>query len=277
MQKVSSSENINMVLDIMKESVPNTTSNVNKNNIKQFIYNRCGWYYSNRLKYGGLRDMNQRIIKEGYDYIQSVLKQAENPNNLSNIHNRKGKDFDLRLKTHQENFNTLINGNKPDDIDFADKIDEEGIIDHDNVGYIMNQTLNDREKELERITTQYSQNDTEKANKWINKDNDNDSNNPIKLNIKEAVSLDNVTDVNKKRVRFNTNVEKINTLPDRMATQTNENIINEIKDFMNTQNNVSFQNVVLEKLEQIIKTQETILKHINFEKQSNPTALLNNN
>ena len=42
MQKVSSSENINMVLDIMKESVPNTTSNVNKNNIKQFIYTDVG-------------------------------------------------------------------------------------------------------------------------------------------------------------------------------------------------------------------------------------------
>ena len=268
MSKVSSQNNINLILEIISESVPNNVLVNIKSEIKQFVNNRCNWYHPQRLKYNGLKDMNQRIIKETYEYAQKISKQNQNPNNLSNMYSKKGKDFELRLKSHQENFNTLINGNKPDEIDFSDNIDSEQLIDSDNMEYIMNQTLNDREKELEKITIQYSQQDTKKANEWINGNN----NNPIKLNIKESIKLDNVTNMAKKKVSFNLDEQSRK----KIDVIQNIDIINEIKDFMNNQNNVSFQNIVLEKLEEIVKNQEKIIKHLDIKKKQNPTSILNN-
>lgn len=265
---VSSQSNINMIIEIISSSIPHNILNNMHQDLKQFIYNRCNWYHKERLKFNGLKDMNQRIIKESYQYTQKRSKQSGNPNNLSNIHTKKGKDFDLRLKSHQDNFNTLINGNKPNEIDFSDKLEEEGMIDNDNMGYIMSQTLNDREKELERITMQYSQNDTNNASNWINKDKPNDD--PIKIKIKENIKLDNITEVKKRRVTFNTIENEIKNT----NIISNIDIINEIKDFMNGQNNVSFQNIVLEKLETIIKNQDIIIKNMNIKKKTNPTSIL---
>jgi len=262
---VLSKNNINLILEIIAGSIDSNDLMRIKKDVKLFVNNRCGWYNSQRLNYKGLKDMNQRIIKETYKFATKKINQLSNPNNLSNFHSKKGNDFNLRLKNHQDNFNTLINGNKPNEIDFSDNTEDDTILDGESMEYIMNQTLNDREKELERITTQYGQDATNKASVWINGEN----NNPVKLNIKETVDLDNVSNLKKKQVSFD--MENNNYKP-----SVNVDVMNEIKEFMNSQNNVAFQNIILEKLETIIKNQELIIKNMDIKKKSNPTSILKN-
>lgn len=274
MASISSSQNIGVIMDVVSEILESQQLMHHNKNVKTFIINRCQWYHQNRFKYRDLKDMNKRVIQESYQYLMKMKQQSVNPNNLSNIHSKKGKDFELRLKDHQNNFNTLINGNKPDEIDFSDKL-EEDIIDTNNIDYIMSQTLADREKELEKITTTYSGNNKEKAEQWLNSENST-----VKLDIKENVSLNDTINIppsivkksikSNKKVRFNDNVNGINDGMDK-------NIISEIKQFITNQKDESSNIIIIEKLDTIIKNQNLIIKHLNIEKKRNPTTILNNN
>ncbi len=274
MASISSSQNIGVIMDVVSEILESQQIIHHSKNVKTFIINRCQWYHQNRFKYRDLKDMNKRVIQESYQYLMKMKQQSVNPNNLSNIHSKKGNDFELRLKDHQNNFNTLINGNKPDEIDFSDKL-EEDIIDTNNIDYIMSQTLADREKELEKITNTYSGNNKEKAEQWLNSENST-----IKLDIKENVSLNDTINIPSsivknsikpnKKVRFNDNTNGINDGMDK-------NIISEIKQFITNQKDESSNIIIIEKLDTIIKNQNLIIKHLNIEKKRNPTAILNNN
>ena len=274
MASISSSQNIGVIMDVVSEILESQQLIHHSKNVKTFIINRCQWYHQNRFKYKNLKDMNKRVIQESYQYLMKMKQQSINPNNLANIHSKKGNDFELRLKDHQNNFNTLINGNKPDEIDFSDKL-EEDIIDTNNIDYIMSQTLADREKELEKITTRYSENSKEKAEQWLNSENST-----IKLDIKENVSLNDTINIPSsivknsikpnKKVRFNDNTNDINDGMDK-------NIISEIKQFITNQKDESSNIIIIEKLDTIIKNQKLIIKHLNIEKKRNPTAILNNN
>lgn len=267
MTNISSKENMNVIMDIFDEILKKQNLKYLTKDMKQFTYNRCQWYHKNRLKYNGLKEMNKRVIQEGYSYLQNKRQQTANPNNLSNLHSKQGQDFELRLKDHQENFNTLINGNKPDEIDFTDNIEEE-TIDTNNMSYIMSQTLADREKELNNITNKYSETNKAQAEKWLNSEKPN-----IKLNIKEPVSLESdITHINR-----NENIN--NTQKKNRKVRFNDDIndtdfVNEIKEFIKAQQNNSIYIDIVDKLDAIVKNQTIIMKHLGIEKNQNPTSIL---
>ena len=256
-------ENLNVLFEVLTEGKSNTNSN---KNLYTFIIDRVNYYHRNRLKYGSITDMNKKIIQEGYNFMSQQQQQQQeiNPNNMSQLHSKKGADFDLRLKEHETNFNTLINGNKPNDIDFSDNIEEEEAIPPTNMEYLMNQTLADREKELNRITQTYTQDDT-KAAEWLNTKETS-----IKLNISETIPLNDVKNIKQKRVTFeDTNKnEKITN----NNFQNNE-IIKEIKSFIEEQKINDINNKILERLETIEENQKILLKHFNLIKE-NPTMSL---
>ena len=60
----------------------------------------------------------------------------------------------------------------------------------------MSQTLADRQKELESITQRYSNNDKEKAQKWLNRDDETPK---IKIESNTNLVLDNAIDVTREK------------------------------------------------------------------------------
>ena len=85
----------------------------------------------------------------------------------------KREKFDVGLATQESQFKQMINPKKPKKIDFSDGSEDLPI---QNLDVIMNQTLADRQKELESITQKYNTVDQEKAQKWLNRENENTEN-----------------------------------------------------------------------------------------------------
>jgi len=262
--RISSNENIKMIMDILNEVLTSKGLSELSPNIKKFVLNRCEYYHKNRLNYKNTKEANKSIIRESYNYIQKMTIQKKNPNNLSNMH-KKSSDFDLRLQEHQNNFNTLINGKQPDEIDFSDKTEEEvDPIPVSNMEYIMNQTLADREKELISITNKY--NSDSNVEKWLTNDGNNEN---IKLVIKDEVNMKDVKNISsKKQVRF---LDEQRDQPSHIEDK--QDILDEIKDFIKNQKSDMLKTDILERLDTIIKNQDAILKHLGLKKQ-NPTASL---
>ena len=73
--------------------------------------------------------------------------------------------FDKNLAAKQKAFEEGINLKKPKEIDFSDGSKDFPM---DNLGVIMNQTLADRQRELEQITSSFSKSQQEEATKWLN-------------------------------------------------------------------------------------------------------------
>lgn len=126
--------------------------------------------YNDRFNFQGITEQNKALLRICIDNYN----KHHRPITL-----KKQNTFD----TFQENYNKLLNPDKPKEIDFSDKIEDTPISDIDK---IVNQSLADREKELLNIQSQYSNKNTDE---WLN-------NKPKKLEI---------IDDNKKkdkRVRF---------------------------------------------------------------------------
>jgi len=112
-----------------------------KNNPKKFqhvLEYRVTEMNKNRFKFNNdLMIMNKEIIKQ------------------------LGQIFEQNLKVQQNNFNTLINKQKPADIDFSDKTDDTPID-----ARMVDTTLQERERELKKIMAQYNPNENS-AKQWL--------------------------------------------------------------------------------------------------------------
>jgi hypothetical protein len=259
--RISSQENITLIMDILNEVILSNGNVDMVPNIKNFVIERCSYYHKNRLNYKNIKEVNKFIMRDGYNYMQKLSVKNKNPNNLSDLH-KKGNDFDLRLKEHQSNFTTLINGNKPKEIDFSDKTQDDEIP-VDNMEYIVNQTMADREKELIKITNKY--NSDVEVEKWINNDRDGKN---VKLTIKDDVQVKDIKNIgSKKQVRFKDDLTDIHN-------KYENDILDEIKDFIKNQKDNAINAEILNKLDTININQERIIKLLTA-KKSNPTASLN--
>ena len=163
----------------------------------------------------------------------------------------------------------MINGNKPEEIDFSDKNSDNVI---HNMDYLMNQTMTDRENELKSITTKY--NTDNKTMKWINNDNEN---NIVKLNIKDDVVDNNlITPIQvKKKVTFKVE-EKNSIVNNKVNTNFDQsfllNEIRQLKEAINNTKTVSneinsqkfekFSQEVLSTLDSLLDNQKKILNII---------------
>ena len=114
----------------------------------------------NRFKFNNdLMMMNKEIIKQ---FAQEMPKQQPaKPATKKTPHMTKGQIFEQNLKVQQNNFNTLINKQKPADIDFSDKTDDTPID-----ARMVDTTLQEREHELKKIMAQYNPNENS-AKQWL--------------------------------------------------------------------------------------------------------------
>ena len=145
----------------------------------------------------------EELIELSYNYVMAVQpRQGIVTNPSSDPQMSKKEIFDKNLVVQQKNFNTMIQPKKPKEIDFKDKKEDFPI---GNLGVIMNQTLADRQKELETITQHYSAEDKEAAKAWLNTTSNN-MKNPHKIKIDQQSSnrLNNTINVrqSEKRVHF---------------------------------------------------------------------------
>ena len=105
--------------------------------------------YNNRFNYQGITELNKTLLRICIDNYN----KHHRPITL-----KKQNTFD----TFQEDYNKLLNPDKPKEIDFSDKIEDTPISD---INKIVNQSLADREKELLNIQSQYSNKNTDE---WLN-------------------------------------------------------------------------------------------------------------
>ena len=193
-----------------------------------FFNNRLETYHSNRFNYKNLQDMNKNILTDCFKFISNENKEIEKntmvlkppPSNhgfqspsdnvrQQQIHN------DGAFDSYKKQYDTMLNPKKPKEIDFSDTIEDQPI---QNIDSIMNQTLEDREKELERITNTYS----EKPPDWIKppENNQRPENQPMKLIIEDTPTKSTQSILKQKKVTFNLNktVEKPETNPKESIT-----------------------------------------------------------
>jgi len=159
----------------------------------------------------------------------------------------------------------MINPKKPKAIDFSDGSEDFPI---QNLDQIMNQTLADRQRELETITQKYSNSDKEKAQQWLNREEDTPK---IKIEKSSNLKLDNaITDLAllpknqrdkiERRVRFEVN--DVNEPPKKGLT----NLFSKLK--QKTPNND-----IINKLDTIISNQEKILEYLTVQNELDLSAI----
>tara|TARA_B100000963_G_scaffold144839_1_gene126137 strand:- start:3483 stop:4265 length:783 start_codon:yes stop_codon:yes gene_type:complete len=239
---VVSNENKEMLWDLIIDICNDNSFQVNGEELKQFLDGRCGYYHGQRFEFPNfnLNDINKEIIGQCYNFILSK-QQNTRINKSSNIKMQdplnKRELFNKNLAEKQKAFEDGITLKKPKEIDFSDGGEDFPI---GNLDVIMNQTLADRQKELEQITSKYSKSQQEEATRWLN-----NSETP-KIKIFDNVSVENEVIKQQKKVRFE--------VKEKGEKNAVTNFFSKLK--MKKEDN----NDIIEKLDIIISNQEKILK-----------------
>jgi len=236
---IVSNENKEMLWDLIIDICNDNSFKVNGEELKNFLDGRCSYYHGQRFEFTNynLNDINKEIIGQCYNFILSK-QQMKTPTNMKiNGSFSKRELFDKNLAEKQKDFEEGITLKKPKDIDFSDGSEDFPM---DDLDLIMNQTLADRQKELEQITSGFSKKQQEEATKWLN-----NGENP-KIKILDNVGLKNEVIKPEKKVRFKTN--------DNGEKNSVTNFFSKLK--IKKENNSD----IIEKLDIIISNQEKILK-----------------
>lgn len=238
-----SNENKNMLWEVINNYNPiKNLNNKDRKRIMRFFDGRCKHYHKHRFSlHKNENELNKLILLDVRNKIDDFINQKNvNPNNIENIYQKKSSDFEMKLKQQQNEFSQMMNGHIPDEIDFSDNKEDLVI---DNMDYLMNQTMSERENELKRITQKYATDP--KALKWIN--NESTDNNVVKLEIKGEVENNDIQEIPRRKVSFNlennindnniknfNNNEKLNNDFQQINNfQDNSDILNEISDMIN--------------------------------------------
>ena len=132
---------------------------INSKKFQRVLEYRVTEMNKNRFKFNNdLMIMNKEIIKQ---FAQEMPKQQAKPAPQKSTPMTKGQVFEKKLKVQQNNFNTLINKQKPAEIDFSDKTDDTPID-----ARMVDTTLQERERELKKIMAQYNPNENS-AKQWL--------------------------------------------------------------------------------------------------------------
>ena len=244
---VVSNENKEMLWDLIIDICNDNSFKVNGEELKQFLDGKCGYYHGQRFEFPNynLNDINKQIIGQCYNFILSKQQKVQQQTvSVFKEPENKREMFDKNLAAKQKAFEEGINLKKPKEIDFSDGSKDFPM---DNLGVIMNQTLADREKELQQITSGFSKTQQEEAAKWLN------NGETPKIKIGGNISVENEIIKPQKRVRFET-TEKVEKNP---VT----NFFSKLK--MKKENNSD----IIEKLDKIISNQEKILKLLEKEEK----------
>ena len=241
---IVSQSNKQMLFDLLKSIGNDNNFVINDNNLMTFINQKCAYFHSNRFEFefgSDLNEINKKIVEQGYNLIMSNQpRKAVNQQSQEPQMSRR-EMFDVGLANQEAQFKKMINPKKPKEIDFTDGGEDFPI---QNLDQIMNQTLADRQRELESITQKYSSGDKEKAQKWLNREED--STPKIKIEKASNLKLDNTIEVNReRRVRFEVNEKPkplgLNNLFSKLKQKkpvSNDDIINKLDTIISNQDKI---------------------------------------
>ena len=241
---VQSDNNKQMLFDLLKSIGSDNNMKINDSELYNFINQQCNYFHINRIDLGygnDLEGMNKKVVEGGYNFIMSNQNKPEVK--VENIQLSTREVFDKNLATQESQFKKMINPKKPNKIDFSDNQEDLPI---QNLDIIMNQTLADRQKELESITQKYNTEDQDKAQKWLNRENETPK---LKIEKNTNINLDNAIKINKKRVTFNINDG------DSKTNNNVSNFLSKLKQKPTVKNDD-----IISKLDIIISNQNEILK-----------------
>jgi hypothetical protein len=229
------------------------------------------------LKYKGIPTQVQVQAKQ---HQQQQAQQAPPLITTGDITEQRQKVFNKVLETKQSEFNSLMNSNIPDKIDFSDNVDKPIGSEMDKM---IAETIAWREKQLNIVLQ--TQDQTE-ASKWINRDQTNTTlQNNIKVSTKNlkigsSTILDNIVDLKKsstpeKKVSFNfTDTDSPDTSNFLSMLKTTNN-----SDNVNDNNNNVTQEIKDIKLilDEVVTSQKlimTLLQKIDINNNNNTTQQL---
>ena len=238
---VVSNENKEMLWDLIIDICNDNSFQVNGEDLKNFLDGRCGYYHGQRFEFADydLNKINKEIIGQCYNFILSnqQRKSSTNTIKIQEPNMNKREMFDKNLAAKQKAFEDGINLKKPKEIDFSDGSEDFPIGNLDN---IMNQTLADRQRELEQITSGFSKAQQEEATKWLN----NGETPKIKI-LDNEVELKNEVIKPQKKVRF------------ELKEKEEKNPVTSFFSKLKVKNE---NNDIIQKLDKIISNQEIIIK-----------------
>jgi len=242
-------ENKEMLWDLIIDICNDNSFQVNGEELKNFLDNRCMYYHGQRFEFPdlNLKDINEKIIGQCYNFILSKQPRKNIVRNttIQKPSVTKQDAFEKNLAEKQKAFEDGINLKKPKEIDFSDGGKDFPI---GNLDIIMNQTLADRQKELQQITSSFSKEQQEEASKWLN----NGETPKIKI-LDNEVKLENEVIKPKKKVRF----------------EVNENTdVNPVTNFFSKLKVKNENNDIIDKLDKIISNQEIIIKILKKEEEN---------
>jgi len=187
---VCSSQNKSLLWQLLSNH-PNQKTNPKK--FQHVLEYRVTEMNKNRFKFNNdLMIMNKEIIKQFAQEAnhQQTTKPPSQPAAMS-----KAQVFEKNLKAQQNNFNTLINKQKPPDIDFSDKTDDTPID-----ARMVDTTLQERERELKKIMAEYNPNENS-AKQWLTGES---TSTHLKIDDSSNIKIEPtvLTDEKERRVRF---------------------------------------------------------------------------
>lgn len=216
--------------NVNKQMLLEICSGINNNcgNDRQFLNffdNICDRYHTNRFDYSNIQDINKNILEELVYYMNERDKNEINTQNTTrqrpqemnrelktidaiDLKVQKDEGFSIKLKSREEAFKSLIDKPPPPAVEFADKNQD---VPSQNLDVLMNQSLADREKELQQILNNQPD---KKAKEWLK---------PIETSENKNKE--------EKKVRFEEpnqpNHEMVNFLSKLKSKKENNNIISD--------------------------------------------------
>ena len=244
MNDFTNKDNTNLIWQLINEFVQtNHKVKISEENIPglgQFFVNTINEINSKRFEYNNnIMVLNKEVLSRTAIYINQNIKvnqmqqnQMFNNNSIKLEYERK-KDMtdgiNKSLQSHKENFQSY-QVKQPTNIDFSDKSQEF------ETNRNFNDTLAEREAELNRITSQYNAND---AKKWI-----------------ESANTDHVKEeANKKKVSF-----KIREITDK------DNTMNPLDNHANAKENKLIDSILKNKTNDSLNApgEKTYINPANF-------------
>lgn len=283
---INSNENKKMLWDLLSPTFPENLSIHQR--MKQFIDDISTTLHRDRFKYkSNIMQMNKILLSESKKYLTKCIQESNH--NQKNIQragqmqersmvNSRNYDkfttkkehtttFEKRLRDKQEKFNQLIDGKKPKEIDFSDKMDKP----ISTMNSLIDSTLAEREKELSSITSKYNKKDVEK---WLQNGGNIEStstNISIKNEIKGILKpIEIGKEESQKRVTFEV---KEKTSNEKTPAQETTTFFSRLKQRSNSSDRELLQQII-ENQKTLMEQNSTILKHLN---KSNTASLSTDN
>ena len=249
--------NKQMLLELCSSNGINTVDR----EFQTFFDRVCINYNENRLEYNSIQEINKRILEECFYFSQQITearskkKQIERPPPVQQVYSsgttelktldskdlriQKDSEFTMKLKSREEAFKSLISKPVPEQVTFEDKNQD---VPSQNLDVLMQQSLADREKELQLILNNKGD---KKAEEWLK---------PIETSDKPK---------EQKKVSFNLEEPK-------NERQEVVNLLSKLKPKQSVQNE---NNEIINLLKKVLENQEKILSKLNKE-ETEITAML---